>query len=214
VSTDIPNRRPLTVRARAWPHFLARRLAEAGVSANQVSVLGLLFAGAGSALLDRARVSDARSWLCLAAGVAIQLRLVCNLLDGLIAVENQRRSKVGELYNDVPDRPADVVLLVGAGFAAARPEGLALGVLAAILALLTAYVRVLGGSLGFPHDFRGPMAKPQRMAVLTVGCLAAAELPVFGTWFSLLAALAVIAVGTGVTVVRRLQRLAAALSAR
>jgi hypothetical protein len=39
------------------------------------------------------------------------------------------------------------------------------------LAVVTAYIRVFGGALGFALDFRGPMAKQHRMAVLTVGCL-------------------------------------------
>ena len=29
-------------------------------------------------------------------------RLLCNLLDGMVAVEGGKRSKSGELYNDVP----------------------------------------------------------------------------------------------------------------
>jgi hypothetical protein len=46
-----------------------------------------------------------------------------------------------------------------------------LGWLTALLAVLTAYIRVFGGALGFAQDFRGPMAKQQRMAVFTAGCL-------------------------------------------
>jgi hypothetical protein len=38
---------------------------------------------------------------------------------------------------------------------------------------VTAYIRVLGGTLGLAQDFRGPMAKQHRMATLTVGCLLA-----------------------------------------
>ena len=43
--------------------------------------------------------------------------------------------------------------------------------LGALAAAVTAYIRVLGGSLGLPQDFRGPMAKPHRMAVLTIACV-------------------------------------------
>jgi len=39
------------------------------------------------------------------------------------------------------------------------------------LAALTAYIRLFGGALGFAQDFRGPMAKQHRMALLTAGCL-------------------------------------------
>ncbi|MBU0858976.1 MAG: CDP-alcohol phosphatidyltransferase family protein, partial [Alphaproteobacteria bacterium] len=41
----------------------------------------------------------------------------------------------------------------------------------ALLAVMTAYVRTLGRSLGAPADFQGPMAKPHRMMVVMVACL-------------------------------------------
>ena len=44
-----------------------------------------------------------------------------------------------------------------------------LGWLGALAAAVTAYIRVLGGSLGLPQDFRGPLAKPHRMVVMTSG---------------------------------------------
>ena len=44
-----------------------------------------------------------RGWLVLAA-LGIQLRLLCNMLDGMVAVEHGRATPVGALYNDVPDR--------------------------------------------------------------------------------------------------------------
>lgn len=122
------HRRPLKTRDAAWPHRVARRLAEAGVSANQVSVASVIFAALGAAALVGSLPSSGypRAGLLLLA-IRIQLRLVCNLLDGLIAVENRRKSKVGDVYNDVPDRIADSLLLVAAGYAAAHPWGLTLG---------------------------------------------------------------------------------------
>ena len=77
--------------------------------------------------------------------------------------------------------------------------------LGALLAVMTAYVRVLGVSLGLPADFRGPMAKQQRMALLTGACVLSAFDPLWQhpgliLWVSLI----VIAVGSGLTVLRRL----------
>ena len=110
--------------------------------------------------------------------VCIQMRLVCNLLDGMVAVEGGKGSPAGVIYNDAPDRVADVLILVGAGYSGAGEPGvvklfamLPLGWCAASVALGTAYVRTLGAALTGAHDFRGPMAKQHRMAVLTVGCL-------------------------------------------
>jgi hypothetical protein len=111
---------------------------------------------------------------------------------------------------------ADVLILLGAGYAVrAYDWGVQLGVAAAILAVLTAYVRLLGGSLGFPQDFRGPMAKQHRMFTMTLASLVAAiEYPANNTVWALVIALWVIVVGSALTFVLRTRRIAAALRAR
>jgi phosphatidylglycerophosphate synthase len=154
--------------------------------------------------------------LLVAAAAAIQLRLLCNLLDGLLAVEGGLQSKTGELYNDVPDRFADVLVIVAAGYAIAWDWGGPLGWAAAAAALLTAYVRVLGGALGTPQHFFGPMAKPQRMAVLTAACLLSlVELGASDLEGRVLAAaLVVVLVGSLLTFARRLHLVARELNAR
>jgi hypothetical protein len=93
--------------------------------------------------------------------------------------------------------------------------GITLGWIAALLAILTAYVRVLGGALGLPQSFAGPMAKQHRMFVLTVGCLASAVQVALGSPpKSLYAALIIIAVGSAATAVRRTVKIARTLRAR
>ena len=211
------NRRQLRTRERAWPSAIARKLASAGVTPNQVSVASIAFACiAGCALCLAGEIEPV--WLWLVVGAAgIQLRLLCNLLDGLLAIEGGLKSKTGELYNEIPDRIADIFILLGAGIAIHefKDWGLLLAAAATILAILTAYVRLLGGSLGLPQDFRGPMAKQHRMFVLTVGALATAiEYSVQRTMWSLVAALIVIVAGCVVTLVLRTRRIAAQLKAR
>ena len=212
------SRRPLKSRERGWAIALAGRLAQAGVSPNAISLASIGFAAlAGLALLATAATGAALQpvlWLAAAAG--IQLRLLCNLLDGMVAVEGGRGSKSGEVFNDAPDRLADLVILVAAGYALPWPAwGAALGWVAAMLAVLTAYVRLLGRSLGQPQDFSGPMAKQHRMAVLTAACLGAiGEGLLLGNHgWALGLGLAVIAVGSALTVARRLVRLVCALEA-
>jgi phosphatidylglycerophosphate synthase len=124
----------------------------------------LLFAAAGAGALLTLR----HPWNLLACAAGIQLRLLCNLLDGMVAIEGGKKSKVGVLYNEVPDRLADSLFLVALGYAIGIPW---LGWLAALAAAVTAYIRVLGGTFGLAQDFRGPLAKQHRMAVMTAGCL-------------------------------------------
>lgn len=210
------NRRELKTRSRAWPRALARALARAGATPNAVSIASIVVAAAAAASFCTSNDSPRASLWLVAAAAGIQLRLLCNLLDGLLAIEGGLKSKTGDLYNEVPDRVADVLILLSAGVAVARyPYGVWVGVAATIAALLTAYVRLLGGSLGFVQDFRGPMAKQHRMFTLTLGALIAAiEHAVRGTTYALWLALMVIALGAAFTFVLRLGRIARALENR
>jgi phosphatidylglycerophosphate synthase len=81
--------------------------------------------------------------------------------------------------------------------------------------VLTAYVRELGRGLGQPADFSGPMAKQQRMAVLTAFCVISVFEPLWrGDGLVLLCGLVMIAAGTLVTVVKRTGNLARGLRER
>lgn len=207
-AADAPpaSRRPLASRDSVMARRATQALLRTPVTPNQISVASVLFAGIGAAALA---LAPARPWLYLATALCVQLRLVCNLLDGMVAVEGGRGSPVGALYNEVPDRIADTLLLVAWGHAAGHDL---MGWAAALAALATAYVRVLGGSLGLPQDFRGPMAKQHRMALLTGTCVAAlAESLVSGGGLALVAGLAVAVAGASWTCVARLRAIAARL---
>lgn len=200
-------RRPLTSRNTAWAHWIARRLAATEVTPNQISLASIGFALVGGLLLLRPDWPVAMVF----AAICIQLRLLCNLIDGMVAVEGGKGTPVGALYNEVPDRVADSLFLIGAGYGVGLPE---LGWFAALVAALTAYIRVLGGSLGLKQDFRGPQAKPQRMFVLTLGSLAVAwEGVQYGSWHTLSAALWIIAVGSVLTAALRIRAIARELQA-
>jgi phosphatidylglycerophosphate synthase len=212
-----PARRPLRSRQTRWANAIASRMVQWGMQPNWISLASILFAaGSGAALLGLRTFTgpSMRALLLLIAAAGIQLRLLCNLLDGMVAIEGNRKSKSGEIYNDVPDRISDVLILVPAGYALPVPWGGALGWLAAVLAVTTAYVRMLGGAAGIPQSFVGPMAKQQRMAVLTVALLASLfEVRNWHGWL-LQAALWVIIIGSVITIGRRLHRIASELESR
>lgn len=203
---DLANRRPLKSRETGWAGAATRALLATRITANQVSVLGVVISLLGAWAFVAA---PGNPWLYLAGALAIQLRLLCNMLDGLVAVEGGRKSAYGPLYNEVPDRIEDSLFLAAFGFAAGL---LWLGLTAALLAAVTAYVRALGGTFGFPQDFRGPMAKPQRMAALTLGAIAACIEALWqGTQWALAATLWLVTVGSALTIVRRVIGIAAHL---
>jgi phosphatidylglycerophosphate synthase len=216
----LENRRQLKTRAREWPRAIAGVLARGGLTPNSVSLLSVVFAALAALFFLKAGLSLPPSrpwpWWLVAAAACIQLRLLCNLLDGLLAIEGGLKTRTGELYNEIPDRFGDVLILAGAGYALpGYPLGTMLGWIAAIVAVLTAYVRLLGGSLGFAQDFSGPLAKQHRMFALTVGALvSAAELGIRETVWGLYAALWIIVVGAAYTFARRSKRIADQLEAR
>lgn len=211
-------RRPIA--ARRWPlwQHTAKWLARRGVSPNGISLTGMCCGiVAGTALAATAHVSDWERIAWLAGAMFIQLRLLANLLDGMVAVESGRASPVGELYNEVPDRVSDTAILVGTGYAIGGD--VVLGYLAACAALFTAYVRAMGKAAGAPQEYCGPMAKQHRMALLTVVALYCGLTPANWqpTWgdppSQILAAasLLIIAIGSVLTAIRRLLRIAANL---
>jgi len=201
------DRRPLASRDTAWARRIASALARSSITPNQISTVSIAFAALGAWALV-----DTRPLALVGAAICVQLRLLCNLIDGMVAIEGGKQSATGALYNEFPDRIADSLFLVALGYACGVPW---LGWLAALLAALTAYVRATGGALGLAQDFRGPMAKPHRMAVLTVGCLVgAAEIEWNGTRWTLLAAAVVIAAGSALTCVARALAIARALRGR
>jgi phosphatidylglycerophosphate synthase len=213
-------RRPLKTRGRAWAKALARQLTIRAVAPNSISIFSLVpAAGAGACflLLPHASRPVQVLILLLAAGL-IQLRLLANMLDGLVAVEGGRKTATGDLFNEIPDRFADVLILAPAGYAIPwlGSLGITLGWAVALLAVLTAYIRLVGGSLGCQQSFMGPMAKQHRMATLTLTCLLSIlEVIVVGYQGRILAlGLVVIGVGAAITVVRRVNLIAAELKRR
>ena len=190
-------RRPIAARSSVWAKSLSAKLGRWDVSPNAISVTSVIFAAIGGLLIFLGTY-----WLAwLLAAVCVQLRLVCNLLDGMVAIEGGKKSSVGAIYNEFPDRIADTLFLVPLGYAAAVPW---LGWFCALLAALTAYVRVFGGSLGLAQDFSGVMAKQRRMAALTAGLVVQAILSFFSAaLWPLLVTAAVIAAGSLVTCVTR-----------
>jgi phosphatidylglycerophosphate synthase len=206
---ETSDRRPIAARELGVFKSLASRLAKAGVSANAISVAGMLaglLAGAALALTARRPELARIGWI--AAAVFIQLRLLANMLDGMVAIESGTASKVGELYNEIPDRVSDTAALVGLGYAAGGDP--VFGWAAALAAMFTAYVRTTGKGAGAKHDFRGPMAKQQRMFLVTVTALFCAIAPAAYPRAPKVV-LAIIVVGSVLTALRRLVNIARAL---
>ncbi len=209
------DRRPLTSRDTSWARMITRKLAATDISPNQISIASMGFAAlAGFGFYFGAQASGFGGiFALLVAAACCQLRLLCNLFDGLVAVEAGKASPDGSFWNEAPDRVSDVFILVGLGMGVGLPG---LGWAAAAMAIGTAYVRELGRATDGVNDFSGPLAKPHRMAVVTIAAVLACIVPIWGaTGLGLLTAtLWMVMIGSAATSARRSMALIARLNAR
>jgi phosphatidylglycerophosphate synthase len=172
------------------------------------SVLASAVAGAALWAAGHAE-GPARVVVLLLAVLARQLRLLCNLLDGLVAIEARRRAADGAFWNEFPDRIYDILILAGLGLG--QPS---LGWAAATLAVFTAYTASWAMAWANRRTTAGPMAKRQRMAVVTAASLLSVADPLWGgAGWPLLIALWLIVRGSALTVARRAARIVTACRA-
>ncbi len=213
----IPERRPLATRELKVSIQLANWLAASGVSPNAISIAGMIAGLLSGAAFVGTRLPQSGWLFFFAAAVLAQLRLLANMLDGMVAIKIGRSTPVGELFNEVPDRISDTAIFIGAGYGAgSMPE---LGFAAALAAMFTAYVRAEGKVAGAHQEFCGPMAKPHRMALLTLVAIYSGLAPAawqprfdfFGEHGLLSLALLIICFGSILTSIRRLSRIARTL---
>lgn len=212
MTTVNENRRPLKSRSIQFFHQLARWLVAIGLHANHVSILSMVFAAAAGIAFWLAGTSEHPILFCVLAIFGIQMRLLCNLVDGLMAVEGGLKTPTGEIYNDLPDRISDVAIILGFAYGAQTQFSITLGWLAALGAVMTAYIRLLGASLGVGHTFAGPQAKPHRMFTLTLAAIIwAVEQSITDGSHSVFFTLLFVNFGIFVTCVRRLKYIASEL---
>ena len=203
-------RRPIQSRNTWWADATTQLLVRVGASPNAISVFGMLAAvAAGGAFLSTSYTAD--PWqrvLWFGGGLLCQVRLLCNLFDGMVAVARQTASTKGELYNEVPDRVSDAAVFIGLGYSVTGDAAWGFG--AALISVFVAYVRAMAKSLGAPNDFCGPMAKPQRMALATglAAYMALAPDAWRLPWGEAKIVITVVVIGGIVTAIRRLSRAA------
>ncbi|MDX2105261.1 MAG: CDP-alcohol phosphatidyltransferase family protein [Candidatus Melainabacteria bacterium] len=203
-------RRPIFGRQSKINNKIAMKLVAMKVTPNQISILSIVFASAAAyPLMMSTRIADTSEsvWCLLLAAAFVSMRLYCNLIDGMMAIEGGKITRSGVLFNELPDRVSDTLILLALGYASG-PGYVELGWSAALLAMATAYIRVFGGSCGLAQDFKGPMAKQHRMFTVIVASLfGSLETTIYGTSYSLRIALLTIVAGSILTCARRVFRL-------
>jgi CDP-diacylglycerol--glycerol-3-phosphate 3-phosphatidyltransferase len=135
---------------------LVRRLAAAGVTANQVT----LFAGVTSVALGAGIAWQRRGWILLPP--FLLLRMALNAIDGMLAREHGQQSRLGAMLNELCDVVSDAALTIPL---AAMPEWNPVAVAGAVFfALLTEFA----GLIGSRRRYEGPFGKSDRAFALAV----------------------------------------------
>ena len=211
-----PDRRPIAVRSLAISQSMTRALAGMGATPDGISIASIVFGVAAGVCMAATRCPELtvnhRVWWLLGAGL-IALRLLANMMDGMVAVEAGKGGPLGAIYNEVPDRINDIAILVGVGYGAGG--SVLLGLWASILAVVTAYIRAQGVAAGAQQHFEGPMAKPHRMWLVIAAAIYCGVTPV--AWQQvhsecgkgiMAGVLALIILGSVITCIRRLAGIA------
>jgi CDP-diacylglycerol--glycerol-3-phosphate 3-phosphatidyltransferase len=162
------------------------RLRKVGISADQITVLGLAASVACGLVIAAGRLGWGAFFLALSG--------LTDVLDGSVAKSGGTAGPRGAFFDSVCDRVSDGIVLGGAAwyFAGRDPHLAVLAFAVAILSLLVSYERSRAESLGF-NGKGGLMERAERMMVLGLGL----------TFGHLTVALWVLAVLTGLTVVQR-----------
>ncbi|MES0075761.1 CDP-alcohol phosphatidyltransferase family protein [Mesorhizobium sp. M0058] len=157
-------------QARLRP--LADRLADAGVTANQITLLAAALSIATGLVVTAFAF---RPLVFLLMPVVLFVRMALNAIDGMLAREHGQASKLGMYLNELCDVVSDLALILA--FATLFP---AWGVVAfSITAMLVEFAGVLGVAAGSGRNYAGPFGKSDRALALGV----IAFLIACGLWF-------------------------------
>lgn len=178
---------------------IVRALAGIGATPNQVTVGALLLSVALGVVIA---TMPGERWVLLLLAPFLLLRMALNAIDGMLAREHAKSSRLGAFLNEIGDVASDSALYLP--LALVPGFDAALVVVIVVLSSMTELAGVLAAQLGASRRYDGPMGKSDRAFVfgalgLAVGAGAPRE-----RWIQfVLAALVLLLAATIVNRVRR-----------
>jgi len=155
----------LKPRFQALLRPLVRRLADGGVTANQVTLAAAIGSVALGILLCCKSHNHA---LFLLLPVWLAVRMALNAIDGMLAREFGQKSRLGSYLNELCDVVSDAALLLPFALIAPFSQPTVFAVIG--LAIVAEYAGVMGPLVGASRRYDGPLGKSDRAAL--VGALA------------------------------------------
>jgi len=198
----MPSIYDLKPRFQALLRPLVKSLAEAGVTANHVTVAALVLSFVVGALIT---LFPAQRWPLLLMPLALFVRMALNAIDGMMAKEHGLASPAGAVLNELSDVIADAALYLP--FALIPGLNGMLVVLLVVAGIIAEMAGALGPLIKAPRRYDGPLGKSDRafafglLAVLIGAGLAP------GLWSSLY--LAAMLLLSALTVINRSRRIVA-----
>ncbi len=116
----------------------------------------------------------------LVGGILVLVGGLFDMLDGIVARVNGKRSKFGAFLDSVLDRVSDALILLAVGwnlFNRGNLPGFALTIFTLVGAFLISYTRARAEGLG-ENCAQGLMERPERIILLSVGAVTGMIIPV------------------------------------
>jgi len=162
----MPSIYDLKPRFQALLRPLVKSLAEAGVTANHVTIAAMIVSFiVGAAIV----LFPAEKWPLFLMPLALFVRLALNAIDGMLAREYKMKSSLGAILNELGDVLSDTALYL--------PLGLVPGVNSiyivaiTILAIVSEMTGVVALQIGAQRRYDGPMGKSDRAFAFGLLCL-------------------------------------------
>lgn len=144
---------------------VCRQIAQAGVTANQVTVFALILsAGWGLGFL----INGQAVWL-LFLPIVLFVRMALNAIDGMLAREFNQKSNLGAILNELGDVFSDLFLYLPFAFIPGVPGTLVVGVVA--LGIVSEMTGVLAVMIGASRRYEGPFGKSDRAFFFGLGAV-------------------------------------------
>ncbi len=148
----------LKPRLQALLRPLVARLANRGITANQVTLAALALSMA-SGLLMALGAAHWR-WPLLLVPAVLLIRMALNAIDGMLAREHAMQSPEGAILNELGDVIADAALYLP--FALIPGVWASLVVIVVVMALISEMTGVVAVQIGAQRRYDGPMGKSDR----------------------------------------------------
>ena len=139
---------------------VCKGLANAGVSANQVTVAALLLSLVVGGLFA---LNPTSAWAAYLVPIWLFVRMALNAIDGMLAREHNMKSALGGVLNEIGDVVSDTAIYLAFAFVPGLCPALVITIV--LLAIFTEMAGVVAIQIGASRRYDGPMGKSDRAFV-------------------------------------------------